>query len=220
MSSYVHSVVEGFGIIANLADDMRNLQRSEIAEVAEVFEAKQVGSSTMPQKRNPINFENVKSMWKEFMPRITTLYLDQISEHQRDLTNSASLRFVPEILTAFYLAVSRLDRTMKNLVVDEVNLMENFEMNKGLIVAEPLYILLAAHGHPDAHEAVRELTLKAQNVKKPLHDLIKKEISLKPYLKKFNKKQLEVISNPEKYLGIASKKAESACKFWKKELRL
>jgi len=87
MVSYLNSVVEGFGVLANLADDMRNLQRSEIGEVAEIFGTVQVGSSTMPQKRNPISFENVKSLWKEFMPRISTVYMDQISEHQRDLTN-------------------------------------------------------------------------------------------------------------------------------------
>src|SRR3989338_4948413 len=92
MVDYLNSVVSAFGILANLADDMRHLQRNEIAEVGEFFEAKQVGSSTMPQKRNPINFENVKSMWKEFMPRMATIYMDQISEHQRDLTNSASMR--------------------------------------------------------------------------------------------------------------------------------
>ena len=92
---YLNSVISAFGVLANLADDMRHLQRSEIGEVGEFFEAKQVGSSTMPQKRNPINFENVKAMWKEFMPRIVTMYLDQISEHQRDLTNSASMRFIP-----------------------------------------------------------------------------------------------------------------------------
>ncbi|MEK6837951.1 MAG: lyase family protein [Nanoarchaeota archaeon] len=89
----MHAVVSAFGVMANIADDMRHLQRSEIAEVAEQFGTEQVGSSTMPHKRNPINFENVKSLWKEFMPRMATVYADQISEHQRDLTNSASSRF-------------------------------------------------------------------------------------------------------------------------------
>ncbi|MBI2208936.1 adenylosuccinate lyase [Candidatus Woesearchaeota archaeon] len=220
MVSYINAIMESFGVLANLADDMRHLQRSEIAEVAEVFGERQVGSSTMPQKRNPINFENVKSLWKAFMPRMATLYEDQISEHQRDLTNSASSRFVPEILAAFYIAVSRLDKTMKSLVVDKENIRKNFEMNKGLIVAEPLYILLAAKGHPDAHEAVRLLTLKAQTSKKPLTDIIKNEKLLKPYLKKFTKKQREIISNPEKYTGIASKKTEIVCNYWKKELRI
>lgn len=217
---YINAVVESFGVMANLADDMRNLQRSEIAEVGEEFGAKQVGSSTMPQKRNPINFENVKSLWKEFMPRIITLYSDQISEHQRDLTNSASSRFIPEILAALYISVSRLDKTMKSLQVDKENLRKNFDMNKGLIVAEPLYILLAAYNHPDAHEAVRQLTLKAQLEKKPLQEIIKKESSLKPYLRKFKKEQLRIINKPENYVGIASRKTESVCRHWKKEMKI
>ena len=220
MVSYINSIMEGFGVLANLADDMRHLQRSEIAEVAEVFGEKQVGSSTMPQKRNPINFENVKSLWKAFMPRIIALYEDQISEHQRDLTNSASSRFVPEILAAFYIAASRLNKTMKSLAIDKENIRKNFEMNKGSIVAEPLYILLAAHGHPDAHEAVRQLTLEAQASKMPLAKIINNKQSLKPYLKKFTKKQMEIIDNPEKYTGIASKKAENVCSYWKKKLRI
>ena len=217
---YINAIIESFGILANLSDDMRHLQRSEIGEVGEIFAKEQVGSSTMPQKRNPINFENAKSLWKEFMPRIITLYSDQISEHQRDLTNSASSRFVPEILAAFYISVSRLDRTMKSLQVDKKNLRKNFDMNKGLIVAEPLYILLAAYSHPDAHEAVRQLTLKVQTTKKPLAEIIKKEKSLQPYLKKFNKEQLKIINNPENYIGIASRKTESVCWYWKKELKM
>jgi len=217
---YINSIVESFGVLANLSDDMRNLQRSEIAEVGEIFTSKQVGSSTMPQKRNPINFENVKSLWKEFMPRTVTVYMDQISEHQRDLTNSASSRFIPEILAAFYISVARLNKTMKSLQVDKENLRKNFEMNKGLIVAEPLYILLAAHDHPDAHETIKQLTLKSQSTKKSLTDTIKKEKSLQPYLKKFSKEQLKIINNPENYIGIASKKTESVCRYWKKELKI
>jgi adenylosuccinate lyase len=220
IADYAHAVVEAFGILANLSDDMRNMQRSEIAEVGEVFMDKQVGSSTMPQKRNPINFENIKSLWKEFMPRLTTIHMDQISEHQRDLTNSASSRFIPEILGAFYISVVRLNKTMKSLQVDKDNLRRNFDMNKGLIVAEPLYILLAAYNHPDAHEAVKQLTLKAQSTKKPLQEIIKKEKSLQPYLKKFNKEQLKIINNPENYVGIANKKTESVCGYWKKELKI
>ena len=220
MVDYLNAVIESFGILANLADDMRHLQRSEIGEVGEIFAKEQVGSSTMPQKRNPINFENAKSMWKEFMPRVITLYMDQISEHQRDLTNSASSRFTAEILAAFCISVSRLNGTMKNLQVDKNNLKKNFDMSKGLIVAEPLYILLAAYNHPDAHETVKQLTLKAQSEKKLLQDLIKKEKPLQPYLKKFTKGQLRIISEPENYVGIASKKTEKVCEFWKMELKV
>ncbi|MDP3766361.1 MAG: lyase family protein, partial [Nanoarchaeota archaeon] len=220
MADYVNAIMQGFGVLANLADDMRNLQRSEIGEVGEIFAKEQVGSSTMPQKRNPINFENAKSMWKAFMPRMITLYMDQISEHQRDLTNSASSRFTAEILASFYISASRLNKTMQSLSVDKKNLRKNFEMNKGLIVAEPLYILLAAYNHPDAHEEVKQLTLKAQKEKKPLQEMIKKEKSLQQYLKKFTKEQLRIIENPENYTGIAAKKTEKVCEFWKKQLRI
>ena len=71
-----------FGIMANLADDLRNLQRTEIAEISEFFGTDQVGSSTMPQKRNPWNSEHVKSLWKTFAPRVFSFFMDQISEHQ------------------------------------------------------------------------------------------------------------------------------------------
>ena len=217
---YLNSIISAFGILANLADDMRHLQRSEISEVGELFESKQVGSSTMPQKRNPINFENVKSMWKEFMPRMMTMYMDQLSEHQRDLTNSASMRFIPEMLAGFYASVVRLNRVMSDLAVDKENMQKNFDMNKNMIIAEPLYIFLAANGHPDAHEYVREMTLKSQLTKQPLISLVRNDKSIQPYFKKFNKKQLEIINNPEKYAGIAAKKTEMVCEYWKNELRL
>src|SRR3989338_8424051 len=220
LAEYVNSIVSAFGVIANLADDMRHLQRNEIGEVGEYFEAKQVGSSTMPQKRNPINFENVKSMWKEMMPRMLTMYMDQLSEHQRDLTNSASMRFIPEILAGFYVSIARLERVMSSIAVDRQNMQKNFKLNRHLIVAEPLYILLAANGHPDAHEYVREMTIRAQLEKKPLIALIKKDKPSQSYFKKFNKKQLEILDNPEKYTGIAAKKTEIVCEFWKREFKI
>ena len=219
-ADFIHAITSCFGVLANIADDMRHLQRTEISEVAELFEAKQVGSSTMPHKRNPINFENVKSMWKEFMPRMSTFYMDQISEHQRDLTNSASQRFVTETLAALYLSTTRLQRTMSKLVVDTANLEKNFNTHKDMITAEPAYILLAAYGHPDAHEYVRELTLESQKTGKSFSDLFLRDKAMKPYLAKFNKTQLDILKKPENYTGIAEKKVQKICTFWKKELKI
>lgn len=220
MTDYQHAVVSAFGVLANLADDMRHLQRSEIGEIAEAFEAKQVGSSTMPHKRNPINFENVKSMWKVFMPRMMTQYMDQICEHQRDLTNSASSRFVPELLAGLFISTSRMRKVMQRLIVDKESLQRNFGKSKDMVAAEPAYILLAYHNHPDAHEYVRELTLKAQTQKKPFQDLLFADKALQPYLKRFSKEQVAVLKNPEKYVGIASEKTQEVCAYWRKELRI
>jgi adenylosuccinate lyase len=181
-----------FGIIANLADDLRNLQRSEIGELREGFAADQVGSSTMPQKRNPWNSEHVKSLWKAFMPRVISFYMDQISEHQRDLTNSASQRFIAEYLTGFCLAVSRMAAVIEGLGADRERLLVNLRghgVNEGGgsnavgghggnsnavgghagggsipggVLAEPAYILLAEAGVSDAHEVIRRITLRAE----------------------------------------------------------
>ncbi len=212
---YLSSIISAFGVIANLADDMRHLQRNEIGEVFEYFESAQVGSSTMPQKRNPINFENVKSMWKEFMPRMTTAFMDQISEHQRDLTNSASMRFIPEILAAFYVSVIRINMSISKLAVDKANLQKNFDINKNMIIAEPLYLLLAIYGHPDAHEYVREKTLRSQVLKKPLLFLVKNDKLIEPYMKKFSKSHLEILANPKLYIGKSVEKTERVCEYWK-----
>ncbi len=216
----MHAVVSAFGVMANMADDMRHLQRSEIGEVAEAFGTEQVGSSTMPHKRNPINFENVKSLWKEFMPRMLTVYADQISEHQRDLTNSASSRFLPEIVAAAFVAAKRLNSAMEKLVVVRESLMKNFEIGKGMIAAEPAYILLAAAGHPDAHEYVRKLTLLSQQQQKTFQEVLFNDAVAQPYIKKLTKSQMQLLQQPEMYTGIAAEKTEKVCSHWEKELKL
>lgn len=211
ISDFLHHIVSCFGILANLADDMRHLQRSEIEEVGEAFGENQVGSSTMPHKRNPIGFENVKSLWKSTMPRMMTVYMDQISEHQRDLTNSASSRFIPEILAAFAVSIERLNKTMAKLAVNKASMARNFEKSKDAVIAEPLYLLLAFHGHPDAHEAVRKLAARPN-----LLEIAAKDFS--PYFKKFTPKQVDILKNPQKYTGLSAKKTEDVCSFWGKRL--
>ncbi|HTP59004.1 MAG TPA: lyase family protein, partial [Spirochaetia bacterium] len=162
-----------FGIIANLADDLRHLQRSEIGEVREEFTATQVGSSTMPQKRNPWNSEHVKSLWKEFCPRVVTFFMDQISEHQRDLTNSASARFTAEYIAGLTSAAARMRSVLRSLVVDRARMKENLGRSGELVFSEPLYILMALGGNPDAHEAVRRATLRVEKSGEKLTDVLR-----------------------------------------------
>lgn len=166
-----------FGIIANLADDLRNLQRSEIGEVFEYFSATQVGSSTMPQKRNPWNSEHVKSLWKAMCPRVMTFYMDQISEHQRDLTNSASQRFIADYVAGFVMAVSRMKSVVSGLQADRESMARNLEQAggkvKGGVLAEPAYILLGEAGVNDGHEVIRKITLEAEQTGKTFFEVLK-----------------------------------------------
>lgn len=207
-------VIATLGVLANLNDDMRNLQRSEIGEVGEAVSSGQVGSSTMPHKRNPIGLENGKSMWKQVMPRIITVLMDQISEHQRDLTNSASGKTYPEIFAYTFYAAKRLTGIMEKLVVDEENLKRNLGSAQDSI-AEPLYIILASLGHPDAHEKIRVLTLEARKKQKSLLiEIAEKDAELKPYFARMTDRQKEIISGKSKYTGIAAQKAKKVANEW------
>ncbi|MCX6802936.1 MAG: lyase family protein [Candidatus Diapherotrites archaeon] len=215
-----HAVVSCFGVIANLADDLRHLQRSEISEVAESFGKEQVGSSTMPQKRNPVTFENIKSLWKEFMPRTITLYMDQISEHQRDLTNSASARFYQETFVALAVAAEKMEGAVSSLKVDRAKMRENFEKAKGSLTAEPLYVLLAKHGHPNAHETARAIAAKAKERNSTVLAEAGKADALASFIAKFSKSEKRLLERPELYTGIAAKKTAKTCAYWKKKSRL
>jgi adenylosuccinate lyase len=214
-----HACVTALGVMANLADDMRQLQRTEIAEVAESFAAEQVGSSTMPHKRNPISFENVKSIWKAMAPRVMTTYLDQISEHQRDLTNSASQRFLGEMLAATAYAAGRLASSLENMRVDHDRLKANLAMSRGAIVAEPLYVLLSKHGHLDAYEAVRKLTLEAERSGRTVLEVGAQDAEIRGFLKKLTPNERRVLERPEEYRGLAAETARSVTALWREKLK-
>ena len=210
-----------FGIIANLADDLRNLQRSEIGEVFEYFSSTQVGSSTMPQKRNPWNSEHVKSLWKAMCPRVITFYMDQISEHQRDLTNSASQRFIADYVAGFTMAVSRMRAVVTGLQADRENMARNLENAggkvKGGVLAEPAYILLAEAGVSDGHEVIRKITLEAEQTGKTFFEVLKTHTEayakITAQLKKLGVADPEnFFDNPARYCGLAAVKSRRLAK--------
>lgn len=210
-----------FGIIANLADDLRNLQRSEIGEVFEYFSSTQVGSSTMPQKRNPWNSEHVKSLWKAMSPRVMTFYMDQISEHQRDLTNSASQRFIADYTAGFTMAVNRMKKIISGLQADRESMEKNLENAggkvKGGVLAEPAYILLAESGISDAHEVIRKLTLETETSGKTLYEVLLNNKDtldrITAQLEKLGVKDAETFfQNPARYHGLAAEKSRRLAK--------
>lgn len=196
-----------FGVVANLADDLRHLQRSEIDEVREYFSSTQVGSSTMPQKRNPWNCEHVKSLWKAFAPRIMTFYMDQISEHQRDLSNSASARFQADFLAGFAAALVRMNKILKGMSVNQERLMKNLREQGDMVLAEPTYILIAMAGINEGHEHVRKATLKCNETGEKLYDILKRDSpelwdAITAQLKKITGMDAdEFYSKPELYRG-------------------
>lgn len=201
-----------FGTIANLADDLRNLQRTEIAEVAESFEAAQVGSSTMPQKRNPWNSEHVKSLWKAFSPRVGTLFMDQISEHQRDLTNSASARFVGEYLAGVAAAANRMLRVVRSLHVDRARMAGAVRASGDAVAAEAAYVALARAGVADAHEVIRRAAAAAHAGGETLAAVLRRDPARWALLQSAapdGASAAELLRDPGRYRGRAAERARA-----------
>jgi adenylosuccinate lyase len=213
-----------FGVLANLADDLRNLQRSEIDELREFFHSSQVGSSTMPQKRNPWNSEHVKSLWKAFAPRVTSFFMDQISEHQRDLTNSASGRFVADYLSGFIAAANRMLRIVRTLRPDRQRLEENLSSSGDLLLSEAAYVLLARGGHTDAHEAVRRLTLRCEERGIGIGAALDEEPELRDMVDRQLRETLgmgaqEFFSHPGSYRGKTAERAREIAARYRQRMR-
>ncbi len=204
------------GVMANLANDMRHLQRSEIAEVHEKFEAGQTGSSTMAHKKNPINFENVVSLSKQVLAQSVNVNQNLSSEHQRDLTDSASARFYTISFACVASMAKRLNDAMSKLEVDAEAMQRNLKLSGGAIAAEPLYLLLEKHGHTTAHEKSKALSHQALESNKPLVGIIATDQEVAEYWQKFTPEEQKIIQNPEKYYtGLAAQKTRQIIEKWK-----
>jgi len=149
---------------------------------------------------------------------VMTTYLDQISEHQRDLTNSASQRFSGELIAATAYAATRLGSSIDGIRIDRDRMKANVALSKGGIIAEALYILLAKYGHPDAHETVRRLTLEAERGGRSVLELAALDPELKPLLAKLTPAERRVLDQPDEYRGLAPEVARDVARTWRGKL--
>ena len=212
--------IELLSVLANIASSMekfateiRNLQRSEIGEVSEAFEAKkQVGSSTMPQKRNPILCEQICGLSRVIRSFLTPAFENAIQWHERDLCNSSSERFIlPHSLIMTDWIVFQMNKVFKNLQVYPERMLENLENSKGLPMAEAVMTKLVEKGmgRGDAHELMRTCSLKATSENKQLLSVLIENPKIAKILKK---KELEEAMNPRNYLGVSDKIVDQVVK--------
>jgi len=205
--------IELLSVLSNIASSMekfateiRNLQRSEIGEVSEAFEAKkQVGSSTMPQKRNPILCEQICGLARVVRSFIIPAFENAIQWHERDLCNSSSERFIlPHSLIMTDWIVFQMNKVLRNLQVYPERMRENLENSKGLTMAEAVMTKLVEKGmgRGDAHDLVRTCSLKAASENKQLLSVLLENPKVTKLLKK---KELEEVMNPRNYLGVSDK---------------
>ena len=211
---------ELLGVLCNIATSMekfatevRNLQRDEIGEVAEAFEAKkQVGSSTMPHKRNPITCEQICGLARVVRGFIIPTYENSIQWHERDLCNSASERFtIPHSIILTDWIVYQTNNVFKNMVVFPDRMKKNLEISKGLPMAESLMTKLISKGmgRGEAHELMRKTSMKAVSQNKSLKEAFLEE---NKKLKLLTEKEINESLKPENYLGSTEKTIEKVIK--------
>lgn len=208
------------GGVANFAENIRNSQQTEVAEMAEQTLSKQVGSSTGAHKKNPISCENISGgQWRHLKSEFMTTLDDLITDFQRDLRDSSNKRYYIYGIgnTALYM-ISTGAKVAKNLTVRKEKMAENLGMTRGLICAEPLQMVLqdwvgrSSEEFVDTHEHVRVLTNKAIESGISFQDAVNEDELVQKVLKDASPEVVEMIFDPSKYIGTAVKDVEDYIK--------
>jgi adenylosuccinate lyase len=199
-------------VLANVASsadkfstEIRNLQRTEIDEAREPFDAKsQIASSAMPHKMNPRISENISSLAKVVRSLVHPSLESVVTWHERDLTQSAAERFtIPEafILTEHILA--SFNKVLSDLWVSPDRMTRNLDLTGGMELSEALVGALVKKGmqKPRAFKLVRNISIASTTRDKRFQDLVRENAEIARYL---SGSELESVFDPRNYLGKTS----------------
>ena len=202
-AEYVFELALIGATLEKIAVEIRNLQRTEIGEVAEQFKKGQMGSSAVPVKRNPIKSERVSSLSKMVRSQVGLSFENIPLWHERDLSNSANERFIiPTVSILVDEMLETMTRIVSNLLVNEDRVVENLYITKGQIFAEFVLEALIKKGVPrfDAYRDVQRVAFEAKDSGIQYIDAIKND---KAFSSKLTDKEIDSIFSPEKHLGAS-----------------
>jgi adenylosuccinate lyase len=195
--------------LENFATEIRELQRPEIAELFESFEAKkQVGSSTMPHKQNPETCERVCGLARIVRSLSAPALEDMVTWHERDLTQSSAERFIlPETCILLDYMLNLMCNIVANLRVDSQRMLQNLSLTQGRAMSEAVMMALTKKGvnRQEAHELLRKLTIQSALEKQDFKQVLLQD---KFVSSKLTEKEIDQALNPKNYLGTAVKQAE------------
>lgn len=195
--------------LEKIALNIRLWQRSETQEVFERFDvSKQVGSSTMPHKKNPIDSEQICGLARVIRGFVEPQHQSSILWEERDLTNSSAERII--LVEATVLAdhvLAKTIRLMENLEIDVEKARENLEKQLGINMSEALMIALTKKGvsRQEAHEILRKNAMKAYGENRPLKDVLIEDERILRYL---SPEEIDSLLKPENYLGTSVERIE------------
>ncbi|ARF18036.1 adenylosuccinate lyase [Sporosarcina ureae] len=203
------------GTVGKIANEIINLQRSEIGEIEEGFKMGQVGSSTMPHKRNPMICEYVVGLTR-LVQRTATLGFDgMLQEHERDMTFwTTEWAYIPQICIFTSGGLEQMQGVLERFIVHKENMERNLDLLQGLIVSENLMLHLGKYiGRQVAHDKIYEVSMQAFEEKRPLVEVVLENKEIMSHLS-----EEEVINylNPKNYLGLCSQLIDRVEEKWSK----
>ncbi|MBO6485638.1 MAG: adenylosuccinate lyase [Pelagibacteraceae bacterium] len=163
--AYFFSVL---GIIASsmerFAVEIRHLQRTEVSEVQEFFKSKQMGSSAMPHKKNPVLSENLTGLARLIRASVIPALENVALWHERDISHSSVERNIgPDTTITLDFALNRLNEIVKSMKISSKNMKRNLELTKGLFFSQRVLLELTSKGlkRQAAYKIVQKCAMKS-----------------------------------------------------------
>jgi|SRR5208282_2685714 len=200
--------------------EIRNLQRTEIDELAEPFQAgKQVGSSAMPHKRNPWRSENVSSLAKLMRSLVGPSLESIVTWHERDLTQSAVERFtIPEAFIILDHMLNSMIRIFSGIQINTKHMLENLMKYKDPMMAESVVVALVQKGahRQEAYRVVQKIVLESIESKRDLAEALANDPAVVKFL---SRADIDSAMDPKLYLGMSGKLVDVAVEKTEQERR-
>jgi adenylosuccinate lyase len=152
------------GSLEKFATDIRQLQRSEVAEVREPFGSEQKGSSAMPHKRNPVLSERICGLARTVRGYALVSLEDQALWHERDISHSSAERIVfPDACTLLDYMLRLMGEILEGLAIDRERMRANLYRSGGVVFSQRVLLALVQKGmsRQDAYRVVQRAALAA-----------------------------------------------------------
>ena len=188
--------------VAKISRDVALIMQMEIGEAREPAGEGRGGSSTMPQKRNPVAAPAVIGAYHAAQGALAGLLSAQLQEHERGVGGwHAEWLTLPQIVECLAGAVSHTAETVAGLEVDEARMLENLDLGHGTMMSEALMMKLATHiGRGEAKAVVGDLAKSALADGRPLAEVAKAEPRVTQHL---TIDEIASALDPANYLGLA-----------------
>jgi len=207
--------------LEKFATEIRSLQRTEVREAEEPFEAGQTGSSAMPHKRNPELCERICGLARLIRGYALTSMENIALWHERDISHSSTERItLPDSCLAVDYVLSIFTPVMRGLKVYPENMRRNIELTQGVIFSQRVLLALIDKGltREEAYKMVQDNAMKAWEEKKSFLSLLEADSRITSHLSKQELKSLfdydyylKHVDNVFERLGLREmKKAERA----------